>query len=573
MRERRKRHKTRMAPAHPDSAIPRPLSRPGAPFIPQDPPGLVFLPHPTFQPFRPPSAAPDRGGRTPRTAVPRPGSTLSSLLAEARDHGVVRPAPPATRATMSLLVAAKGSRAKLMADARPLNALPVPYPPPRRWLRRDDVESALRGRSWYFCTLDVRRCFDSIVVPSALRPLLTVHVRAAPGAQPTALSFSRLPFGWAWAPVLAQELVERIVTAALPKPRDAVVAVYLDDILVAAATATRAEAVAAAIATALSAAGFSVAEEKSQLSAAQQVEYIGFRWSSCGTSTPIAPCTPAEVRAALCGRPLTTRLAARVAGRVLWGAPYLAPFLLPLRVAQPGSPTPRAAINAAAAAASLAARALSSPTGEWRAFKAGDRLGPAVIFTDAAASVGMAAVVLVVRNRRPVVRSWRIPAWATRGVRDARDQQVGELYALSRAVRLLVARGHWDCTVVSDSASALWTALRMRPRSHTQAALLRPLAELRAKHPGLRMRFAFTPSEANPADPASRGIRSLSAAKGPLAAAYREGVRPPPGYLPGSCIAPRGLMRDRSHTQVEWREPLEVGPSRQAEAPQAPRRR
>ena len=47
-------------------------------------------------------------------------------------------------------------------------------------------------------------------------------------------------------------------------------------------------------------------------------------------------------------------------------------------------------------------------------------------------------MVLVVRNCRPVVRSWRIPAWATRGVRDARDQQVGELYALSRADGRLV---------------------------------------------------------------------------------------------------------------------------------------
>ena len=96
---------------------------------------------------------------------------------------------------------------------------------------------ALRWPTCYYTKLDISAYFHSL----SLRPQdRTRLLPAGFSGDPFVFSYTgshwrwkRLPFGWSWAPVLAQKEMERLVSAALTSFSDILHLVYYDDLLLA----------------------------------------------------------------------------------------------------------------------------------------------------------------------------------------------------------------------------------------------------------------------------------------------------------------------------------------------------
>lgn len=463
-----------------------------------------------------------------------PSLTLSLVLDEMVAHDVVRRSNLVPNGRVFLI--SKSGRAVVICDLRWANS--VFPPPPRSPLpSRADVLSALRwaGSDGAICHVDVARCFDSIILPKTLRNDFTFAVSGV------TFTYNRLPFGWAWAPWLAQRLLDDCIRSTVAKVCISIrVILYIDDILIFARSHTDAARFVSVLVADLRRIGF-VISPKSKLTPSPSVVALGARWDVRTSSVfPLVTVSSLrELRSCILRARFRRSDLLRLVGSLLWWSPLALPFLGPVFAEISHGPVNvrvrrRIVIPLLRAieVVHLTVRRGSYGGSQWAAVSAPisvptDRL----CFVDAAAALGRVGYV----SERGYA-SRRLPAWLFSSSSHT-DQQLAELFACVVATKRAVRAGV-PTVVVSDSASSLSSVLRLSApvSSPSRALLLRRLAYARARWPQHHVLFAFMRGVDNPADAPSRGRGA-----GPLASSYR--VLPVPGLPPVSCLRRPGVIR------------------------------
>ena len=167
-----------------------------------------------------------------------PHAAMSACLANLSEYGVVH-GTSSSYSAMSLFLKPMDERsARIICDLRPLNALYTATPPAFRLPSTSTLAASTRWWSTcYYTKLDISAYFHSLSLTTQDRTRL---LPAGFTGHPFVFAYGglhwrwqRLPFGWSWAPVLAQKEMERIVNAALANYSDVLPLVYYDDLLLA----------------------------------------------------------------------------------------------------------------------------------------------------------------------------------------------------------------------------------------------------------------------------------------------------------------------------------------------------
>ena len=556
-RRRVQRRRALRRPAPPSAVASLPLRKPQLTFVPAVAPGSFQLPPFEVTEYRPLRPLQRPLPRFHDVEIQR-RHLLVRLADEAVQQGVLRELPTAVEATVRLVVKPKGSQAKLMADARVANRTVVPLRPPRCvWPRPADVVkslSALGSGPYVYVTVDIRRFFDSLRLPASLVDAFTTYITDPSGAR-RYFAYSALPFGWSWAPLVAQQVSVSLVGQWLRSGGwyDRVVAaVYFDDVLIAA----RADAApllaraSASLVSYLAAHGLVVNRDKSILDPMPSVSYLGFNLHADGSATVASAISAARVRATLNGV-VSRRTRAQVVGAIRWHRPRVSPWLRRLEmtlVCPRPMRTPRAVVVAASRAASIARTARLSPTAPIGVVEPGDLSNRTLVFSDASAVAGLVGIVVVVGTELMSVASIPIPRWVLQPVDAApeRLQQVAELYGAIEATFVALSLRRQEDNgrpvVVTDSTSALFTLLRGKARDLRRSVLLRRVVSCGGYELG------YVRSEDNPADGPSRSSSARVANSAARAAV--DCVTRPPGLWPATCIPITGLFRPPRRVRV-----------------------
>ena len=213
-----------------------------------------------------------------RTTFPSPAmdSCIDNLSSEHIISFSNCPLPP----TMSLFLKPKDAHsARVICDLRPLNNRYKCLPP--SFALPTVSELVCTTRFWeacFFTKLDISAYFHSLELqPHHLQALSPPNVR-----QPFIFtyygktwSWERLPFGWSWAPALAQAQMRELADQALASYPDIMTLVYYDDILLASPSPSRLVQATSALVAYLKLRGLRLADHKCVLTPVTTVDWIG----------------------------------------------------------------------------------------------------------------------------------------------------------------------------------------------------------------------------------------------------------------------------------------------------------
>lgn len=529
-RQRGKKKKMKMPPLPSFPHLPRD-ARIAPVFVPRSPPGTVPVGHVRYPSFRP-SVSPTR---LVTARIPTASSVLLAVVAEMKQQGVVRSLTRPCRVNITPFVIDKGGKGVMIADCRHVNALDDVRPPKRAWPAPMDCVKMVTPGDW-MATVDVARCYDSLVLPSELTRRFRFALRDSNGRY-AYYAFERLPFGWHWSPALAQEIVEGCVRGAVKASSPAVRSiVYIDDVLVIGPSPASVAKSVRAVCSRLSDIGFLISP-KSNLQPSQVVEFLGLRLDA--SSDRVEGCAAMAIPSVPDLHRMFFSDPRRAVGLINWIFPHHLPLVAPIvHAIESGLRPSWAAAGSVAALVPRQATVLcrgeddfasscSRPVSVHRRF---------VVYCDAAAAHRLAAAVC--SDGR--TRVWSIPAWLWDEDEEAmRQQQRAELYALVRAYRWAAASAGSRAIVVSDNVSALFAVRGMRAPSADvrRNVLLRSvlLNVPRCDRPSL----AFLKSELMPADTLSRGGSRNDAVEACRAVTH---VFPLPGTRCTRVMRPRGLI-------------------------------
>ena len=170
--------------------------------------------------------------------------------------------------------------ARVICDLRPLNGL-YPCAPPAFSL--PSISSLVSTTRWWpdchFTKLDISAYFHSLsLAPDDL-------CRLSPPGMPThpfvfhykqqSWVWLRLPFGWSWAPALAQTQMLDLVNMALLQQPDVLGLVYYDDVLLACPDSVRLRAATQYLVDYLRANNLRVADHKCCLDPMSEIDWVG----------------------------------------------------------------------------------------------------------------------------------------------------------------------------------------------------------------------------------------------------------------------------------------------------------
>lgn len=402
-----------------------------------------------------------------------------------RDGIVVRVSKGSVEPSGRLFVVGTANKTNVVFDLKSFNATQPYHPPPAQLPTIDHIRSCLATSAsspWYFTKLDLRRCYDSIILPPNA-PKFYFKYRGE------MYQYLRMPFGWSDAPYIVQNTISSVVELAmhsLAMSTRTYVFVYLDDVLVAAKNAADAEAARNIICNCLRRQGFRINMEKSSLTPSTSIHFIGYNI----TTTFIHPILRSIVMPTR-GTSITSSSAKSLAGAFLWRSQLTLPFLLRL-FRHPGGPLPADIVSDLTSATHIVARAHTYVPGYWRPVSIRTHTQPSTYFCDANAKHRRAACI----TSAGAIHQWIIPT------PYYHSQQLAELYAVVRAIHLIFRQPNPRARVVSDSASALFSVIRMSPGADfRRARLLRSVSRLRVTVPKHYVDFGYVTTVQNPADP------------------------------------------------------------------------
>jgi hypothetical protein len=433
----------------------------------------------------------------------------------------------------------------LIFDLRVRNALEG-KPPSSRLPTLQNIATSLStapSLPLYFTKLDIYRYFDSLTLPRSMyHPFLFEY-------HGNTYDYTRLPFGWSYAPTIAQRMAEHIVRNVLHNIRHqwTRVYVYLDDWLIASTSKDVCSTTCQQIIRAATSLGLLINNEKTITLPSTSVSALGAHI----TTDPHLVVRPLQTNVfstilQLIRKPLTTHMMLRIAGSLLWRDSRILPFLTPLysRISrnQPGR-LHQQDRQLLATAATVATRGTLYP-GVWASIPYpihAQHTQHKLIYCDASSSRGLAALVLT----DCTYRRYHLPRYILSLDADRhRLQQTAELYAIYKSVHF--ALRHFPSTrtiIVSDSASALWGTVRLSPgiTNPIRATILRRISRLLHTHQNFDISFAYLRTQLHPADPLTFPHYNLAAVASRLS--HVDTLIPPPGRparptLRLSCIIP-----------------------------------
>ena len=221
---------------------------------------------------------------TPTAHAARPTTISDAMDACIRNLStecVIALSPSALPPTMSLFLKPKDEHtARVICDLRPLNGLYPRNPPAFRLPSIGGLVSTTRG--WpdcYFTKLDISAYFHSLSLsPSDLRRLCPPNMPTHPFVfhyKQQSWVWIRLPFGWSWAPALAQQQMTDLVSTALLAHPAVLGLVYYDDVLLACTDPTTLSDATHYLVNFLGEHNLKVAQHKCCLTPQREIDWIG----------------------------------------------------------------------------------------------------------------------------------------------------------------------------------------------------------------------------------------------------------------------------------------------------------
>jgi hypothetical protein len=186
-----------------------------------------------------------------------------------------------------------------------------------------DVKCALTKDCW-MASIDLSDCFWALPVAERDQRALAFRFKGK------TYKFKVLPFGLGPSPMFITKLYRKVVEYL--QARGHRVMIYIDDILMLGATQAECEATAREVARLLKELGAVINDEKSTMTAAQAVDYLGFTLDSRTMTVTAPPAKMANLMKALKQGAKKSTLSARDVASILGKLTSMADAMLPVRV-------------------------------------------------------------------------------------------------------------------------------------------------------------------------------------------------------------------------------------------------
>jgi hypothetical protein len=392
-------------------------------------------------------------------------------------------------------------------NLRPFNSL-FPKPPSFTLPNFNNLLSLSNFRRLYFVKLDICNCYWSIRLPPFITGCFSGRLHGS------YFTTTCLPFGWSWAPFLAQSTVAHFLSPLAPFTR--LLWQYLDDVLIASEDPVFLVYLAYYAMYLLQSAGFILHLSKCVLTPTQTITWLGRVISAASGHISTLPSQAAAVLqqvAFLRYVRLNHRPLQQLLGSLQWlGGPasIVAPLLataysllskktLPHRLPAP--------ITYSLICASISSLLPATPR------PLPPPLTMTYIFTDAApvpsTTTSQSFKVASVKPRSYATSTYA-PPWV-------RDQQAAELYGIFHGIRQAILRKYTYLCVITDSRSAYYSLLTGKVSATSRARLrtLRRINRLVHQH-SCKLQVMWVPSSSNLADPYSRSTNSLYQSSRPV---------------------------------------------------------
>jgi len=166
----------------------------------------------------------------------RPSSVMDACASNFHSQGIIEPSPLHLPPTMTLFLKPKDEHSsRVMCDLRPLNGLYRTTPPRFKLPSLLSSPSSHPGPPATSANLTSRPTFIlSLLHTTDLLKLTPPDHTTHPFVfiyRGTCWVWKRLPFGWSWAPVIAQTHMEHLVSSVTSYHGDNSASTYCDDIL------------------------------------------------------------------------------------------------------------------------------------------------------------------------------------------------------------------------------------------------------------------------------------------------------------------------------------------------------
>lgn len=400
-------------------------------------------------------------------------SVMDACVSNLHSQGIIEPSPQLLPPTMTLFLKPKDERSsRVICDLRPLNGL-YRTTPPRFKLPSLPALLTLFS-SWpacYFGKLDITAYFHSLALqPSDLLKLTPPHHTTHPFVfiyRGACWVWKRLPFGWCWAPVIAQTHMEHLVTSVISYHTNISTSTYYDDILLAGPCASLLRAHIRNTISRLVDSGLAISPSKCVLEPVTSIDWIGKRLSHRSihnTGPRVKQLASIIVGLSQCRTKHGLR---RILGWSSWFCSHFAGASRSLSVAY-------WLLNSKAFHSltwdSLWGFSLSIALGCCHATRATKKPSVVSLFADACAS-NNAVGICDVSGLNGIALS--VPDWFTLNYRQRCDaQQTCELFGVILALSLCIKLNS-SAFVYTDNAACYWWFSRFRiPSSPQQAQLL-----------------------------------------------------------------------------------------------------
>jgi hypothetical protein len=393
-------------------------------------------------------------------------------------EGIIAELPGMHDPTMSLFLKPKDeTTARVICDLRPLNAA-YDRKPPRFHL--PSVALLLQSTQWwsrtFFTKLDVNAYFHSLFLADADLPRL-IHAGFTDDPfvfnyRGRSWSWRRLPFGWSWAPCLAQRQMELLISAVMGAYPQVLWMVYYDDLLLASEDPDILSVATKACVDYLLSRNLLLSLHKCSLTPAIRIEWIGKELAHrevCNTHKRTRQLAGFFAAAANCRHPRALR---RLLGWLSWfcshfpGAGRALQPLYPLLYTNLADGLPWWALWSAAIAVTLGCVKVQWPT----------RSSLCLLYCDACAANGTVGVCLpsglmglTTEIPAELLATYRVASFA---------QQTAELYGAALSVALAALEERNLLLLTDSSACVGWFSGLKLPPNQQQGRLLLAAAVL-----------------------------------------------------------------------------------------------
>ena len=437
----------------------------------------------------------------------------STFTSDAMDHcirnlqaeQIITASPQTIPATMSLFLKPKDEHsARVICDLRPLNGLYTTNPPSFSLPSLSGLVSTTRWwPSCFFTKLDINAYFHSLgLEPTDLRRLCPPDIPTHPFVfhyRDQCWMWMRLPFGWSWAPALAQLQMQELVNTALLAFPDVLGLVYYDDILMASPNDAVLQLATTHLVDYLQQHGLRISEHKCVCAPVRAIDWIGKRVGHCSVSNNNTRERQIAGFIVALARCRSVRLLRRLLGWVSWFSSH---FPGANRALAPAYALLRQNVHDGLPWAVLWSLCFTLALGTCHVHWSQDSgTGLSTLCTDAAASNGTIGICDCTGANGTTIQ---IPDGLLEPYEKSADaQQIAELYGVAVAITAAALEKRSAMIFTDNKACEAWFAGERIPITNHQANILLASSIIRTLH-SVDFYIRWIPGALNPADSWSR---------------------------------------------------------------------